>query len=230
MKKGNILIAVFTIIVAAASVGKTEEVKINFDGNNNVGSVDFMESIRIAASNKNNEIVSPRVGLRIEAAPEHVFTQGVSNSKKGEARVQIIRKNILKSMPFLSHEVVSISEDHNTVVCFTTESVLLIKPIGGGKYALLKELIDHKLVKSIKEKENAILGAGQGDKYWTTIKKCYDIIVYVTTLVNGYEVAKPVVKKVCEAVQEWVDAPSNPSSGWGPGTTLPNPNHVRFGN
>lgn len=222
--KINALIVVFAVVIAAASVVKAE-VDINFDGNNK-GSVNSMELIKIAAAAQNNEMVPSRAGLRFEIMPERVFVQDIYDFKEGEARAQIIRKNILKSITFLSHEVLSIVDDHNTIVCLPEESVFLIKRIGDGKYALLKELTDPKLVKSIKEKENTILGAGNGNKNWVAVKKCYDVIVYVTTLVNGYEVAKPVVKKVCEMVEEWVDAPSNPS-GWGPGTTLPNPNHVR---
>lgn len=224
MRKSKIAVVVFAVVIAAISAAKAET-KVNFDGSNSMGHLNSIESIKTAASTQNG-IASPALGLMDGIVPARVFVQDVSGFNEGEARLQLIRKNILKAMSSLSSETLSIVEDNKTIVCLAGESVFLIKPISGGKYNLLKELKDVELVKTIRKNENAILCADHGNKYWATIKKCYDVIVYVTTLVNGYEVAKPVVKTVCEMVQEWVDAPS---TGSGIGNPNLNPDHQRVG-
>jgi hypothetical protein len=207
MKKSNILIAVVVAVLAAASVAKAEEVTVDFDSNSANGAmVDLLRQNSLA-----QVTVAPLPAGILPAESRKMYE--LTNKE-----VKLLSEKIGGCSAGLALRL----EPHGSAekVLFNGTELLFGRNSDGTKLNITAVIDSPELLRFAQAliRERSLAGGCSQNKLW--VKKCYDLIVYVTTIRDGLEVLQEVTKWICE--QEWVDESDGPGA-----PHLPNPNHVR---
>ncbi|MBI4349817.1 MAG: hypothetical protein HY550_00095 [Elusimicrobia bacterium] len=212
MKKSNILIAAFAVIIAAVPFAAAEGFGVDFD-RGAFRTADFMEAVKTSdMSRADNISITPAPVTAATTLNIKVYILAASSLQK-------LRKEVL-TMPGLSKEFLQLINEENTVVLYNKDSVFLTTLVGDIQHIIL-ESNDRKLMEYISKQKTGPLQANLRNK-----GKCWEVIKLAWKIVNGISVAYEIITTVCDGEGDSTP-PANPNL---PGaSTIPGVYHERMG-
>jgi len=203
MKKSNILIAAFAVIIAAAPFAAAEDFGVDFD-RGAFRTADFMEAVKTSnmSGADNISTITPAPVTAANTLNVKVYILAASSLQK-------LRKEVL-NMPGLSKEFLQVINEENTAVLYNKDSVFLTTLVGNIQHIVL-ESNDRKLVEFISKQKTGALQADLQQK-----GKCWTLITTAWRIINGVLTAYEIIKEVCDD-----DTPTTPSTPSAPGGGVP---------
>jgi len=185
MKKSNILIAAFAVIIAAAPFAAAEDFGVDFD-RGAFRTADFMEAVKTSDISRADNIST--------ITPAPVTAETTLNVKVyilAASSLQKLRKEVL-TMPGLSKEFLQLINEENTVLLYNKDSVFLTTLVGDIQHIIL-ESNDRNLLEYISKQKTGPLQANLQNK-----GKCWEVIKLAWKIVNGISVAYEIITTVCD--------------------------------
>lgn len=212
MKKSKIAVAVFTVVIVAASFARAEGFGVDFD-KGSFRTADFMEAVKASKVSKTDNAAS------ITPVPVTAVNKVNRVYELSAPGLQKLRKEVI-TMPGLSEEFLQQINKENTVVLYNEDSVFLTTLVGAIQHIIL-ESNDKKLMEFISKQKAGALQANLQQKM-----TCWNVIKILWKVVNGISIAYEVATQIC-------NTPSTPGSGGiAPipgGSSVPGVHHERMG-
>lgn len=212
MKTSTTLIALFAVIMAAASAAKAEDI-VDFD-KGSFRSVDFMEAVNTFDVSKavNAANITPISATALN-------TVNTTFYKLAAHGLQKLRKEVL-GMPGLSKEFLQQLNEEKTVVLYNKDNVLLTTLVGDVQHIVF-ESNDRKLLEFLAKQKTEVSQIRLQNK--GKVKVCKTILKTLWKYIKEVWVAYEISQEVCS----WEDdgatdaTPSTGNSG-GSGSTYHN--------
>lgn len=203
MKKSNILIAGFAVVMAAASVVKAEGFGMDFD-RGSFRTADFMDAVKASDVSRGNN-----AGNITPAPAAAGNTLNMRVYKLADHGLQKLRKKVL-TIPGLSKEFLQQINEAKTIVLYNENNVFLTTPVGEVQYIIL-ESNDKELLGFLAKQ-----GADVFQEEFRNKNLVYVCITRLETImkwVNNAWVAYEIAKEICSWQGDDTSSPSNPNSG-----------------
>lgn len=210
MKKSKIAVAMFAVVITAASLAKAGGFDMDFD-KGAFRTVDFMEAVKTSEVFRTDDAASivPVPAIALNTVNTTVY-------KLSAPGLQKLRKEVL-NMPGLSNKFLQQINEEKTVVLYNEDNVFLTTLTGNAQHIIL-ESNDSKLMEFLAKYKTEVLQVGLQNK--GKVKVCTTIIKTLWKWVKEAWVAYEISKEICS----WEDDGATPSTGnpGGSGSTYHN--------
>lgn len=203
MKKNKIAVAVFAVIIAAASLAKAGGFDVDFD-KGAFRAANFMEAVKVSGMPSGDAVssIKPVPATALESAKTAANISVYALAAHG---LQKLRREVL-NMPGVSKEFVQLVSEEKTVVLYNENNVFLTTLVGDVQYVLL-ESNDKKLLEFLGKYRTELLQGGleKGGK----VKVCVTVAETAWKLIKEIWTAYEIYKEVCT----WETNTPTPSTG-----------------
>ncbi len=203
-------LVVFSLMFVGVAFVGAQDVKVSFDGENAIQNGQAMEKFSMpeAFSDIEYSIPVPKRDVKFKTEKEEIPTTAIY--KIDTQKLQKLRRKILKESGLLKDEkALRLIEDEKTIILYNNENIFFTNDIGENRYNMIWKSSNKQLVKHLANKENQIMTIGAINKYGAFVKKCWDVISFITTLVGTVEIITEVKERMCK--MEWVPDENNNS-------------------
>lgn len=205
MRKSKIAVAVFAVIIAAASLAGAEGFGVDFD-RGAFRTVDFMEAVKTSDVSKEDNTAN------IIPVPATVAnTVNTTVYKLAAPGLQKLRKEVL-NMPGLSKEFLQQLNEEKTVVLYNEDNILLTTLVGGTQYIIL-ESNDKKLMEFLAKQKTEVLQVGLQNK--GKVKVCVTVLKTLWKWIKEAVVAYEISEEICSWEDDGVTPGTNNGGGGG---------------
>jgi hypothetical protein len=207
MKKRKIGVAVFAVIIAAASLAKAGGFDVDFD-RGAFRAVDFMAAVKTSEVSKVDDAASivPMPAIALNTINTTVY-------KLAAPDLQELRKEIL-NMPGLSKEFLQQINEEKTVVLFNDDNVFLTTLVGDIHYIML-ESSDKRVMDFMAKEKAEVLQDKLHNKNLAYV--CISKLETIMKWVNNAWVAYEIIKEVCSWENDGTTPSPNNGGGGGSG-------------
>ncbi|OGS06395.1 MAG: hypothetical protein A2270_06830 [Elusimicrobia bacterium RIFOXYA12_FULL_51_18] len=207
MRKSKISVAVFAVIIAAASLVKAGGFDVDFD-RGAFRAVDFMEAIKTSEASRADDAAS------IVPVPATALnTVNTTVYKLVAPGLQELKKEIV-NMPGLSKEFLQQINKEKTVVLYNEDNVFLTTLAGDVHYIIL-ESNDKKLMDFLAKEKTEVLQNKLHNK--NLVYVCISKIDTIMKWVGHAWVAYEVIKEICSWENDGTTPSPNNGGGGGSG-------------